>query len=140
MRSFFMLAIIVLVIAAVVGHRQGWFAITTATSNHGADVHVTVNKEQWHKDRDAFRQQTETQLKHMERQLEELKIKARQASPASQVQLNQEIDKLGHQCQEAKQQLEKLGEAAEEHWEAAKVKIAQAIEDWKSRYGKASER
>ena len=113
MRALLVLIIIVAIIAGVVGYQRGWFTFTTASHDGKSDVNVTVNKEQWRKDRDEYLQEAKDRLKKLEQQLDELKAKAKNSTGSSRDSINQTVDELNKQYQTAKEEVRELGNSAE---------------------------
>jgi hypothetical protein len=149
----FIIAIVLLVIVGIgiAGFSFGWFKFSTSTHEQKSDMTLSVDPEKIKKDRDTvtgffhtshaeFQKQAETRLQGMDKNLDELKAKAKTASAESKDELNQAISDLGKKTEVARAELKELGSATELGYDAVKTRFSASLAELKEGFEKASSR
>lgn len=151
MRTFIVIVLILVVGVGIAGFAFGWFNFSTSSDEGKSGIILSVDQEKlkndrdkvlamFHTSRDEFQKQSEIQLKGMDRNLEELKVKAKTASAESKDQLNQAIKDLGNKTQAVRQELKELGTATQEGYDTRKTQLDAAMADLKDGLEKAGSR
>jgi hypothetical protein len=102
------------------------------------DTPVTVEK--MTKDWDDFQQRVETRFKAMDRNLEELKAKAKHGRAVTKEQMNEAIDALNTKTEAAREELRALRTAPLEHWDALKTGLNASLEELKDGFDRTFSR
>lgn len=151
MRTFLVIVVLLAIGIGIGGFALGWFNFSTSSTDDKKGFTVTVDPDKvkhdrdavlalFHSSRDTFQNQTETQLKGMDRNLAELKEKAKTASAETRDQLTQKINDLGKKTQSARQELRELGSATQEDYDAVKARVTAAMVELKDGFDKAGSR
>jgi hypothetical protein len=151
MRVFIVIVLLLVVGIGITGFALGWFNFSTSSNAGRRDLTLTIDPDQvkkdrdgvlalFHSSRDSFQKQTETQLKGMDRSMDELKAKAKTASAATKDELNQAINDLGNKTQAAREELKELGTATQEGYDSRKTHLDAAMAELKVGFEKAASR
>jgi hypothetical protein len=115
-----------------------WLQSFTSATDQKTDITVTV--EEMRKDRDEFQRQAETRFKAMDRNLDELKAKAKHGRAVTKEQMNEAIDALKAKTEAARAELRALGAAPQERWDALKTGLNASLEELKDGFDRAFSR
>jgi hypothetical protein len=115
-----------------------WLQSFTSTTDQKTDITVTV--EEMRKDRDEFQRQAETRFKAMDRNLDELKAKAKHGRAVTKEQMNEAIDALKAKTEAARAELRALGAAPQERWDVLKTGLNASLEELKDGFDSAFSR
>ncbi len=151
MRFIIVVVVLVVVGIGVAGFSLGWFTFSSSTSEQKRDVTLSVDPEKIKKSRDAvtglfhtshaaYQTEVETQLKGMDKSLDELKVKAMKADGETKNQLNQTISDLGKKTQAVRDELKELASTAQDGYEAAKTRLSVSLAELKVGFDKAGTR
>ncbi len=140
MKGFLVVVVILAIGIGAVGYTQGWFKGSVASSKDQTDVTVSVNKEKWRQDRDAFHKQTETRLKDLDQSMDDLKTKAKSATADAKVHYDQAISDLGKQTAAAREDIREMNAATQDRWESIKTRLNASLDDLTTGFKKAVSR
>ena len=89
---------------------------------------------------DAFVQSAEQKLADIDAQIDTLKVHVSLAGDKAKVEMQQEIDQLGVERQNAQTKLDELRAASEETWEKTKVGFAESLDSLDAKFDRARAR
>jgi hypothetical protein len=157
MRAVIVILVLVAVGIGITGFARGWFTFSTAPNEEKRDLTVTVDPEKIKKDRDAltglfhkktdattdraeFQKQAETRLTAMDRNLDDLKVKAKTAGSETKDAMNREIGELNQRTEAARAELKELRSASKERYESVRTRVETALNELKDGFEKAASR
>jgi hypothetical protein len=140
MKGFLVVLVIAAVAIGAIGFTQGWFKGSTTTTPDKIDVTGTVDKDKWRQDRDAFHKQAEARLKDLDRSMDELKTKSKNATGEAKVQYDEAMTALSKQAAAAREDMRELGSATQERWESVKTRLSASLDDLKTGFERAASR
>ena len=94
---------------------------------------VTVSKTE-------FKQEVETQLNALERDINQLEAKAAEVAEANRGEFNEMINELNEKKAAANGQLEQLESASSDAWEEVKSGVMEAVNELQNTYDRAASR
>jgi hypothetical protein len=163
MRAFIVIVLLLAVGIGITGFALGWFTFSTAPNEEKRDLTLTVDPEKMKKDRDAFtalfykktdatptvegktdraefQKQAETRLTAMDRNLDDLKVKAKTAGSETKDAMNREIGDLNQRTEAAREELKELRSASHERYESMRTRVETALNELKDGFEKAASR
>lgn len=140
MKNLLILLVIVAVGIGATGYALGWFKGTTLSTRDKTDVTVTVDKDKWRQDRDAFQKQAEARLKDLDQSIDELKTKSKSATAEAKVQYDEAISTLSKKAATTREEIRELGDVTQDRWESTKTRLSASLDDLKNGFEKAVSR
>lgn len=113
-----------------IGYMRGWFTVTpTPNAEKKTRYTVDVNPAKFNSDKAAFLRYATPIVSDLEKKLNDLIARSKQADPAAQPMLQQEIDDLTKQHQALQQDVKNLDSASPESFETSKTQVQQNIDN-----------
>jgi predicted ferric reductase len=136
MRGFIVIVLLLAVGIGITGFVRGWFTVDQEKLEKDRDAALAL----FHSSRDTFQKQAETRLNGMEKNLDQLKAKAKTATAETKDELDQAISDLGDKTRSARAELKELGAATQENYDSLKTHLDAALDDLKVGFEKAVSR
>ncbi len=140
MKGFLVIVVILAIGAGALGYTQGWFKGSVVSTKDKTDATVTLDKEKWRQDRDAFHKQAEVKLKDMDQSIDEMRTKSKTATAEAKVHYDEAISTLSKKTATAREELRELGAATQDRWESVKTRLSASMDDLKTGFEKAVSR
>lgn len=118
----------------------GWFETSSADRGSSATVSVTFHKDQFERDKEAFRRQADERLHEFDAHLKELQAKAATAGGEAKANLDFEMAKHRLNLEQARIELRDIDAVAGEKWAEFKKRSSAALDDLKKGLDQAASR
>lgn len=151
MRAVIVILVLVAVGIGITGIVLGWFTFSTAPNEDKRDITLTVDSKKIKKDQDAFvglfrqnradfQKQAETRLTAMDRNLDDLKVKAKIAGSETKDAMDKEIGDLNQRTEAAREEVKELRTASQERYESMRTRVDASLNELKDGFDKAASR
>jgi len=133
MRHLITPLVVLAVGVAVVGYVRGWYTFSSVLAGDSKTrMTVVVDQKKWQQDRDAFVRRATPIIGQLEKKLNDLVAQSKQADPAAQPAINQEIQNLTQKHEELKNDVKNLENGTQDHWEANGSQVSQKLDNLKT--------